>query len=251
MRADQLALQLYTVREACARDFVGTLRAVAELGYTAVELTDLYGLTPEQARSTFDELGLRAPAFHIGHAALEKDLGQIVSRMQTLGGEFVVVPWTPEEHRRSADAARAFAARFNEWGRALRAEGLRLAYHNHDFEFKPLEGSSFWEIFLAETDPALVELELDVCWVKVGGHDPAAIIAQNAQRAAIVHLKDVAPSGDRPFTAGEGTLDWDPILAAARAAGTAWYIVEEDQPRDPLDDVRRAREHMLKRAIGG
>lgn len=249
MRADQIALQLYTIREACARDLTGTLRAVAAMGYTAVETAGLYGRTAEAMRATLDELGLRAVSAHVGHDLFAADPGRVAADLQTLGASFAVLPSVPAARRGSLAEARALVADLNRWGAAIRATGLRFAYHHHAFEFEPLESSTLWELIVSETDPALVALELDVYWAQAGGHDPAALIARHADRVAMLHLKDLDPAGGRDAPAGEGTLDWEAILAAGRAAGAAWYIIEQDTPRDALRDVRVAREQMLLRAL--
>lgn len=249
MRADQIALQLYTVREASKRDFLATLRDVAALGYTAVEPAGLYDVPAERVREALDAHGMRAVAAHIPLRELDERPDGILADLRALGCDRPVVPWVAEDRRSSTAAVRALAADLNGWGRRLRDEGMSLAYHHHDFEFRPLEGSSMWEILTAELDPALVGLELDVYWAARGGQDPAALIARHAPAVSLIHLKDIAPGGTADVPAGEGALDWDAILAAARAAGAAWYIVEQDNPRDPLDDVRRAREQMLRRAL--
>lgn len=250
MRANQIALQLYTVREPSRQDFLGTLRAVAALGYSAVELAGFYGLPATRVRETLDEQGLRAVSAHIVLPELSGRTDGVLADLRALGCDTLVVPWVDESRRGSTAAVRALAAELNSWGRRLRDEGLRTAYHHHDFEFQPLEGSTMWEILTAELDPTLVGLEIDVYWAARGGHDPAALINRHAPGVPLIHLKDMAPGGTADLPAGEGGLDWDAILAAARAAGTAWYIVEQDNPADPLDDVRRAREHMLARAQG-
>lgn len=249
MRADQIALQLYTVREPSKRDFLATLREVAAIGYTAVELAGMYGVPAAQVRETLDASGVRAVAAHVGLPELAGDPARVAADLRALGCDYLVVPWVAEGHRASTAAVRALAAELNGWGRRLADEGLRVGYHHHDFEFKPLEGSSMWDVLTAELDPALVGLEIDVYWAARGGHDPAALIARHAPSISLVHLKDIAPGGTADLPAGEGALDWDAILAAARAAGAAWYICEQDNPRDPLDDVRRAREQMLGRAL--
>lgn len=250
MRADQIALQLYTVREAAQADFLGTLRKVAAMGYSAVELAGLHGVAPETVRQTLDELGMRAVSAHISLPELDAGLAPVIATMKTLGCDFVVVPWAPEERRNSVAAVQQLAADLNGWAARLRDEGLRMAYHHHDFEFAPLDGTTMWDVLTSAIDPALVGLEIDVYWAARGGHDPAALITRHAPGVPIIHLKDIAPGGTTDVPAGEGALDWAGILAAARAAGTAWYIVEQDNPADPLDNVRRAREHMIGYAEG-
>lgn len=245
MRADQIALQLYTVREPSKRDFLATLREVAAMGYTAVELAGLYSVPAERVRQSLDELGVRAVSAHVALPELEARGSAAVAELQALGCAYVVVPWVAEDRRSSAAAVRALAADLNRWAARLRDEGLRLGYHHHAFEFAPLAGSTMWDMLTAELDPALVGLEIDVYWAARGGHDPAALIARHAPAVSLVHLKDLAAGDGADLPAGEGSLDWAAILGAARAAGAAWYIVEQDNPADPLDDSRRARAHML------
>lgn len=248
MRADQIALQLYTVREPSKRDFLGTLREVAAIGYSAVELAGLYDLPAARVRQALDELGLQAVSAHIGLAELEQRFDGVVADLGALGCDRIVVPYVVEARRAPAAEVRTLASELNSWGARLRDEGLGLAYHHHNFEFNPLEGSSMWDILTAELDPALVGLEIDVYWAKRGGSDPAALITRHAPMVQLIHLKDIDPVDSADLPAGEGALDWETILGAARAAGVAWYIVEQDNPRDPLDDVRRARAQMLRRA---
>lgn len=249
MRADQIALQLYTVRDAAKRDFLGTLAAVAAMGYTAVELAGLNGVPAARVRQALDEGGLTAVSAHVPLAELKDRRAAAVADLHALGCTQVVVPWVGDAHRAPVAAVTTLAAELNELGRRLADDGLRLAYHHHDFEFKPLEGTSMWEVLTTQLDPDLVGLEIDVYWAQRGGHDPAALIADHAASLGLIHLKDIARGGSADVPAGEGALDWEAILAAARAAGVAWYIVEQDNPRDALDDVRRARELMLGRAL--
>jgi sugar phosphate isomerase/epimerase len=249
MRADQLGLQMYTVREPASRDFFATLRSVAAMGYRALELAGLYGHPAASVRAALDEYGLRAVAAHVPYGELSAHPAAVAAELHTLGCSYAVVPWVGEEHRNSAEAVRAFAADLNRIGLGLRKEGLQLAYHHHNFEFAPLEGSSMWEIFTPALDPAVVGLEIDVYWAQRAGRDPAELITRHAQATTLIHLKDIEPGGEADWPAGAGALDWESILAAARAADAAWYFVEQDNPADPLEDVRRARELMLARAL--
>jgi sugar phosphate isomerase/epimerase len=248
MKPEQIALQLYTVREPAQHDFLGTLRKVAAMGYGAVELAGLHGVSAAVVRQTLDELGMRAVAAHVSVPQLEADFAAVVAEMQTLGCDVVVVPWVPAELRGSVAAVQQLAANLNGWAARLRDAGLRMAYHHHDFEFVPLDGSTMWDVLTATIAPALVGLEIDVYWAARAGHDPAALIARHAPGVPLIHLKDIAHGSTADVPAGAGALDWEAILAAARAAGVEWYIVEQDNPADPLDDVRRARELMIARA---
>lgn len=250
MNRDQIALQLYTVREFTAQDMLGTLRLLADQGYHALEFAGFGGVPAADLRSALDSMGLRAIGAHMGLPLLESQLDRTLAELRTIGAEFAVLPMVPPELRRTRAQVEALAARLNEWGARCQAQGLRFAYHNHAFEFEPLDdGATMFEVLTAATDPALVALELDVYWVRRAGHDPAALIRQHGQRVALVHVKDMAADetqADMPI--GEGILPWPEILAAGDEVGVAWYIVEQDHPRDALNDVHRSLYNLARMA---
>ena len=250
MTEGQIALQLYTVRDLTARDMLGTLRTVAGIGYKALEFAGYGNASPEEIRQVLDETGMRAVSAHVGAAAWQEP-ETALQALKTLGCEYAVVPALPKEQRGSLEDARQFAARLNDWARLAQAQGIRFAYHNHDFEFAPLEGSSIWATLLAETEPSLVGIELDAYWAQIAGQNPIELIGRLAGRLPLLHMKDMAntPSrDDAPL--GSGVLPWGPIMAAAARAGAAWYIVEQDNPRSPIDDVATSFQYLKRHALG-
>lgn len=240
MRHDQIALQLYTVRGLMAEDLAGTLHAVAAAGYRSVELAGLPETAPGALAGLLDEAELRVVASHEGIERLRDDSTAVADRLAEVRCPRVIVPWMPEEDRRTADDVRRFASELGGIARHLASSGIRLGYHNHAFEFAPLDGTTVWDILLAELPPE-VEIELDVYWAAFGGRDPVAEIRATADRVRLLHMKDRA-AGPEPHDApaGEGTLPFDGIVEAARAVGVQWYIVEQDEPRDPLVDIGSA-----------
>lgn len=244
MRHDQIGVQLYTVRGLASDDLEGTLRGVAAAGYRAVELAGLPQTAPGVLKRLLDENGLRAVASHEGIEHLRDDANAVAARLVELDCPRVIVPWMPEVDRRSANDVRRFATELGGFARIFAEHGIGLGYHNHDFEFAPLEGTTVWDILLAELPPG-VEIELDVYWAAVGGRDPVATIRATAERVRLLHMKDRA-SGPEPRDApvGEGILLLPEIVAAARAAGVEWYIVEQDEPRDPLADIARSYRYL-------
>ena len=237
MRRDQIALQLYTVRRLAAEDLTGTLRAVAAVGYRAVELAGLPVTAPGELAHDLAASGLRVVAAHESIERLRADVAAVAETLLELGCPRVIVPWIPDEDRRTADDARRFAAELGELSRRLGEHGLRLGYHNHAFEFAPLDGTTIWDILLGELPPE-VELELDVYWAAVAGRDPTAEIGATAARVRLLHMKDRAPEPEpRDVPAGSGTLDFPQIVEAARAADVEWYVVELDEPGDALRDI--------------
>ena len=244
MRHDQIALQLYTVRRLAADDLAGTLRGVAAAGYRAVELAGLPETAPGELARLLNEAGLQVVAAHEGIGLLRGDTSGVADRLAEVGCRRVIVPWMPEEDRRTADDVRRFAAELGGFAAALAERGVRLGYHNHAFEFEPLDGTTVWDVMLAALPPE-VELELDVYWAAVGGRDPVAEIHANPERIRLLHMKDMA-AGIEPHDApaGDGTLPFPGIVEAARSTGVEWFVVEQDEPDDELRDIERAFSYL-------
>jgi len=243
-----IALQLYTLRNETARDFVGTLREVAKIGYAGVEFAGTGGLRPAELKSLLTDLNLRVAGNHTGLDALEGNLNAALDDTQAIGCEFVVCPYLPEERRQNADGYRALAEVLNRAGAACKRRGLQLCYHNHAFEFQRFDGQYALDILYSATDPDLVKGELDTYWIQLGGVDPAGYIRQYAGRCPLIHLKDMAADAQRSFAeVGAGTMDWPAIFAAAEEGGARWYIVEQDTcPGPPLQSVTTSLQNLRK-----
>jgi sugar phosphate isomerase/epimerase len=245
-----IALQMYTLRTEAGRDFVGTLREVAGMGYAGVEFAGTGGLSAPELRRLLDDLNLRAAGSHTGLEALEADLNAALDFNQEIGNEFIVCPYLPENRRKTADDYRALAGLLNRAGAACKERGLQLCYHNHDFEFQRFDGQYGLDLLLGATDPQLVKAEVDTYWVQKAGVDPAAYLRQYSGRCPLIHLKDMAADESRSFAeVGEGTMEWPAIFASAEAGGAVWYIVEQDVcKRPPLESVAISLRNL--RAMG-
>jgi sugar phosphate isomerase/epimerase len=245
MRRDQISLQLYTVREETARDMPGTLRRISEIGYPAVEFAGFGDLSAHDLATITGDLGLRASGAHIPFDSWEADPEAVVADLHTLECAHAILPIAPPEYRGDEAAVARLADSLNRWGELCRQGDVIFSYHNHDFEFAPLGESTVWGVLVRETDPALVRLELDLYWIKYGGADPETVIRDVGDRVSLVHLKDMAPDDTRSdLPVGEGTMPWRELLQAADAVGTEWYIAEQDNPRDALEDVRISLQSM-------
>ncbi len=244
-----VALQLYTVRDDAAKDFVGTIGKVAEIGYSGVELAGHGGLTPHALKSLLDDHGLAAVGSHIGIDVLETDLPRVIDENLTLGNSHLVVPYLSTERRQGAEGYRQTAAKLNEIGATVQSYGLTLAYHNHAFEFEPLEnGEIGLDILLQNTDAALVKSEVDTYWVLVGGQDPVAFMKKYSGRVPLLHIKDRNIEDGSFAEVGTGNLPLDAIVEAAPGVGAIWLIVEQDTcKRPPLDAVRISFDNMRAR----
>ncbi|MDQ3657532.1 MAG: sugar phosphate isomerase/epimerase [Chloroflexota bacterium] len=246
MNTNQIGIQLYTIREAAAADLDAALGRVAEIGYTAVEFAGFQGLTAPTVKGLLDKHGLKAAAAHVPLSDFRNRLDGVIDDLTTIEAEWGIVPSVPSSDRSEAGML-GLGREFDAYAERLQTAGIKFAYHNHDFEFSETtaNGKTLFDTMVEITTPGLVYFELDAFWAAVGGFDPSRVISQNAERIGLVHLKDgpeggVARGNDVPF--GEGTLDWDGILAAARAAGVSWYITEQDNPNpeDPFGDVATA-----------
>ena len=247
-----VALQLYTVRDEAAKDFVGTLRRVAAMGYAGVELAGTTGgLSAKELKKVLDDLGLRCAGGHVGLDVLERDVSAIVDDYLTLGSRYVTVPWTPEEMRASEAACKALARRLSAVGAAYRERGLTVSYHNHAAEFQRFGNRYALEIIYDESDPTAVKGQPDVYWIVYAGADPVAWLRNHPGRCPLVHLKDMAPGPQRTFAEiGEGIIDFQPIFAACQVAGTEWYIVEQDIcARPTLESAALSLRHLKEWGI--
>jgi sugar phosphate isomerase/epimerase len=237
MRRDQIGLQLYTVRRLAAADLPGTLRAVAAAGYRAVEIAGLPETPPDRLAGLLEENGLQPIAAHESLDHLRANASEVADRLTKLRCPRVIVPSFPDTDRETANDVRRFARELGAFAATFAERGIRLGYHNHSFEFEDVDGGPLWEMLLAEL-PQEVDIELDVYWAAVGGRDPVSEIQSTAGRVRLLHLKDRAEGPDlSDAPPGHGTLDMDAIVKAGRRAGVEWYIVEQDEPQDPLVDI--------------
>jgi sugar phosphate isomerase/epimerase len=243
-----VALQMYTVRDVMAKDFRGTVRKVAQMGYAGIELAGSGGLSAAELKDLLAETKLALAGSHIGLSSYEKELDQVIAFNKAIGMQYVGVPALPNEMRTAA-GFRKVAAFMNKIGAELKREGLTLYYHNHAFEFEVIDGMRGMDVLFKETDPALVKFECDVYWVHYAGLDPAAFIRANSGRYPLIHLKDMTGVGaERTFAeVGEGVIDFAPIFAASEAQGAQWYIVEQDRcARPSLESAQISLQNLKK-----
>lgn len=245
-----VGIQLYTVRSLMSANPEGTLAALAEIGYGEVELAGLNDQSARAFRDMLDRTGLKAPASHIAIGQLRTSLAKTLDDAATLGNQWLVVPWI-DDAERTRTGYEAIAADFNRFAAELEKQGLGFGYHNHDFEFKPVDGMIPFDLLLERTDPALVKFEIDLFWMRKGERDPLDYVARYPGRFPMVHVKDMAADG-RMVNVGAGVLDFARIFAQAERAGIQHYFVEHDNPPSPLEDARvsyQAVHSLLKQRV--
>jgi sugar phosphate isomerase/epimerase len=243
------------------KDFESTIAKVASIGYKEVEFAGYFGHTSQQVRAILDKNGLTSPSCHVEYKVLapEQWPSQLESA-KTIGQGYIVNPWIPEELRKTDDDWKKAADTFNRAGEAGKKAGIQFAYHNHWFEFLPVNGKLPYDMLLEMCDPNLVKMELDLCWITVAGADPLQYFGRYPGRFPLVHVKDikklpkVSTSGSQDFGSslkdmtevGSGMIDWKRIFAQSDKAGIKHYIVEHDNPQHPFESIKTSYEYLNK-----
>lgn len=243
----QVAIQLYTVRDQTAGDMLGTLARLGEIGYRAVEFAGYGNSEPKAIREALDTAGIAGVAAHVPLARIDAEFDRVVEEMHVIGAKHLIIPWLPPELRTKAGYDHVIAT-LNTRAPEARDAGLRLGYHNHDFEFiKDADGILPFDRIAESTDPSLVSLEVDAGWVAYAGQDPVAVIEQYAGRVPLIHAKEEQIDGVEDLPApGSGPLPWKEIVAAGNAAGTEYLIAEDDKPLDSMKTAKEAFENLTK-----
>jgi sugar phosphate isomerase/epimerase len=256
-KIERLGLQLYTVRNEMGKDFEGTLARVAAAGYREVEFAGYFDHAPKDVRAILDRHKLTAPSTHVDYVSVETKLAQVIETSHVIGHKFVVNPWIDEEMRKQPDVWKRMAATFNKAGEACKKAGLQFAYHNHHFEFVPVNGVMPFDQLLKECDADLVKMELDLCWITVARQDPLLYFQRYPGRFPLVHVKGLkkVPEGDAPVPFDQaipnitdvGTndvIDWKRIFAKADQAGIRHYFVEHDAAPSPFDSLNASAKYL-------
>jgi sugar phosphate isomerase/epimerase len=256
-----VGLQLYTVRDQCVKDFEGTIKQIAAIGYKEVEVYDFYGKTAAEARKLLDDNGLKAPSGHWLLPVFQHKLEKSIEDAKTIGCDYMVMPIVEKPaDRKTLDQYKRLAASYNKFGEACKKAGIQFAYHNHNYEFQTIGGKLVFDYLLAELDPELVKFELDCFWVTHAGHDPVALIEAHPGRFPMLHIKDLK-AGNPDATeldprvglfaeVGSGTINWKPIFEAARKSGLKHYFVEQDYcERPPLESAKMSFDYLSKLAV--
>jgi sugar phosphate isomerase/epimerase len=251
-RIQKIGLELYTVRGALDKDFAGTIARVAKVGYKEVELAQFFAHlpkfnpSPKEARKILDDNGLAAPSSHVPYSALSKEnLPKVIEAAKVLGHSYIVNPSIDRDVLKQPDGWKRAAENFNRAGAECLKSGLHLGYHNHVEEFKPLpDGKLPYDVLLAETDPKLVKMEMDLGWAHEAGVDPIAYFKKYPGRFPLVHVKDF--KNGTMVDVGKGEIDWKAIFAKSDLAGIKHYFVEFDDPADPSESIQSSYEYLEK-----
>jgi sugar phosphate isomerase/epimerase len=257
--APKIGLQLYSLRETIGQDLKGTLAKVAKAGYQEVETygyspeKHFWGLTPVEFKAALAANGLSTSSGHYEVGDFMRDgspasLQPCIDAAKGSGQRYLIVPHLDEKARTSVADFKTLAARLNQAGKLCQQAGLRLGYHNHDFEFKPLGGTTLFDVMLQETDPKLVDFELDLYWVVRAGQDPIKLMQAHPKRFPLWHVKDMDKAKPELNTeVGSGSIDFRKLFAQAGTAGLQHIFMEQENfGMDAYQSIAQSAAYMKK-----
>jgi sugar phosphate isomerase/epimerase len=237
--AANVGLQLYTLRDMMAVSVPATLKLVAAVGYKELEFAGYYEHKPSEIKALLNGEGLSAPSAHIPLTEFDQGVNKVIDHALAVGHKYIVIPYLTEEQRGTGiDVYKKLAQKCNVIGEACNKVGLKLAYHNHDFEFEMRDGQLPYDVLLNETDKNLLAMEMDLYWMVKAKQDPLAYFKQHPGRFKLWHVKDMDEAGNFADV-GTGTIDFKPIFAQSALSGVEHRFVERDKTDDKLKTIQQ------------
>ena len=270
MNKSLIGYQVYSARDDAAKDLLGTLKTIKSLGYDGVEFAGFYGHEATEVKAMLDEVGLVAISHHVPYAAMCADIEKVISDNKTIGCKFIAIPFLDDATRPGAAGFAATIKNIYKFGKMIKEAGMQLVYHNHDFEFVNVSGQYGLDFLYDAVPECILQTEIDCCWVRYAGENPAEYIKKYAGRCQIVHLKDYVgrkEEGKNPYAligvdkdtanadegvafefrpVGYGEQDVPSIIESAQACGAEWFIVEQDLSigRAPLEAAKMSIDYL-------
>ena len=248
----KFGVQLYSVRDLMPKDAKGTMKKLADMGYTQFESYGgpdfLWGMAPKECKTFLGDMGVKMVSTHFD---MNKDLDKNIERGAEAGLKYMLCPYLGPQ--KTLDAWKQKAELFNQVGEKVTKAGMKFGYHNHDYSFKPLEGQIPHEVLLSNTDPKYVMFELDLCWIVAAGQDTVAHLQKYGKRYELIHIKDMVKDNNGKVTQkdlGQGSIDFATILKAAKKAGVKYYLVEQEEyPGPSIESLKVDADWMKKVSI--
>lgn len=270
MKKAKIGYQVYSAREEASKDLRGVLGQLADMGYDGVEFAGFYGHSSDDVKKMLSETGLEPIS---SHAAIPSSKGELYAALAyhlEIGASYMAIPFLDEAHRPGSAGFAATICDIYEFGEAVKAAGMQLLYHNHDFEFIKLSEMYGLDFLYAAVPACLLKTEIDTCWVNYAGENPSDYIKKYAGRCPVIHLKDFVGSsgGGQPYAlinkdgsddggnkatefefrpVGYGVQDIPDIVNAGLESGAEWFIVEQDLSvgRAPLEAAKLSRDYLV------
>lgn len=247
--------QLYTVRDftQTPADVRATFEKVAKIGYRSVQVSGTCPMDAGELASIAKDTGLTIALTHTPYDRFVKELDKVMEEHATFGCKIIGLGSMPDQYRTGAEGADAFVKEFNAIAKELKKNGFLFGYHNHAFEFQRFDGRYVFDRLVEDTDPEAFQFIIDTYWLQYGGMSPERIIRSLKGRIATLHLKDLKIENYFDIKMAEifnGNLDWPGIVAAAKGAGTPWYMVEQDIcPGDPFESLTISYNNLAKSGL--
>ncbi len=256
-----VGIQLYTVRDAMNSNTKDALSQVAKLGYKNLELAGynngkFYGMEPSEFKKVVEDLGMKVISSHTGVEVKGVDTGnarKMAEDHAKIGVKYCIQPWLVPERRKTADMYKQFVSELNLVAEVMKKNGIQFGYHNHNFEFEPVDGIiPFYDIYMKNTDKDLITYELDIYWATKAGQDPIEIFKKYPGRFQLWHVKDMEKSADQFFApVGTGSIDYKEIFKHKDISGMKYFFVEQDATRDnkPFDAIKTSIDNLNNKIL--
>ena len=243
---ENIGLQLYSIKELTQKDFPGSLRKVAELGYDGVEFAGYFNTPAADLRKILADAGLKSAGSHVGIDSLTHSLDQVLAYSLEINDPYIICPFLPTEMRNSLDAYKRTAEQFNKIGQKCKENHIRLGYHNHGFEFEKFDDRFGLDILFEYTQPDLLFMELDTFWVEYSGLRSVDVINQYKQRCPVLHIKDMKSMDEKINTEiGNGIMDFKEITALGKKYHVEWYTIEQEEFEKPyMQSVQEGLDYL-------
>ena len=244
-----IGLQLYTLRDEIKEDLEGSLKKIAAIGYRHLEAAGysegkFYGLEPAKFKALVNKYDMKIISSHLSFN--EAEISKVLSAHKEAGIKYLVWPWIGQEQRDSIEKYKELAKKFNTWGELCQENGLRFGYHNHDFEFYPIDGVVPYQVLLESTDPNFVFMEIDLYWIIYAGQDPVEYFEKYPGRFKLWHIKDMKAGDDKQMTEiGTGIIDYKNLFNYSSLAGMKEFFVEQDViAGDGFESIRKSYDFL-------
>ncbi len=250
-KIEQFGLQLYTLRDDMPKDPKGVLSQVATYGYKQIESYEgqkgmFWGMSNTEFKTFLDGLGMTIVS---SHCDINKNLEKKANEAAAIGMKYLICPSISPQ--KTIEEYKQKAAFFNQCGETCKKAGIRFAYHNHDYSFLTLEGQVPQDVLMNNTDPSLVDYEMDIYWVVTAGQDPIPWLKKYPNRFTLAHVKDRqkgAPLSKKEASVvvGQGSIDWPSVLKEGKNQGMKYFIVEQEkyEGTTPMKAVEADAQYM-------
>ena len=259
---EKIGVQVYSVRNELDKDFNGTIKNLSDIGFSYLELYDyLEGKIKNNSVKDINRIlstnNIKASSLHVKtgagtpeqNATMINNWEKVVADAKEMKLEYIVCAYLDEPERQHIDDYKRVADLFNKSAEVCKQYGIQFAYHNHDFEFIPLNNEVPYDVLLAQTDKELVKMELDLYWITKVGQDPIAYFKKYPGRFPLWHVKDISKNEEQYFTeVGNGSIDWTQIFQHADVSGMKKFFVEQDVCRDytPIESLNISYNYLKK-----